>query len=87
MELEQDQAFVDSNPSLFAHNTINGADYFATHNSGGGSFISGLAIGDIIVVNGATKYRVDTIRIFGWNSDEAWSILNLEVCCCPNMYR
>lgn len=79
MELEQDQAFIDSNPSLFAHNTINGVDYFAAHNGGGGSFISGLAIGDIIVVNGATKYRVDTIQIVEWNSEEAWSILNSGV--------
>ena len=79
MDLSQDQAFINQNPHLFAENTINGTEYFAAHYYGGGSFISGLKIGDIIVVNGSTKYRVDTIQIVGWNSDEAWSILESGV--------
>ena len=79
MALSQDQAFIDQNPYQFAENTINGTEYFAGHNYGAGAFVNKLKVGDIIIVNNATKYRVDKIQIVEYNGREAWAILESGV--------
>ena len=79
MALSQDQAFIDQNPYQFAENTINGTEYFAGHNYGAGAFVNKLKVGDIIIVNNATKYRVDEIQIVEYNGREAWAILESGV--------
>lgn len=75
MDVTEDQKYIDSNPSMFCENTIFSVQYFAAHMDGAGSFISGLKLGDIIVVNNSRQYRVDKIQVITYGSEEARNII------------